>query len=659
MSRTIANTITTGVSLASGDNPLTITATGRVSAANTYAIFAEHTLTAGWTVSNFGTIVETGSDAAVRLQSYVHPDSFTNQSGGLITSTYTGVQIDNGGVLINQVNATISSTSSNSYASAISMLDTGTVINSGLLRASYLAIYEKTGGSVTNFSTGTINGGGGVYLKAPGTVTNAGTIIGSKAQYGAVDFASNAASNRLIVDPGAVFSGKIISQANSTNVIELAAGSGAGSLSGFDGSGITNFATLQFDAGTDWTVTGNTAASGLGSIAITGFTIGDTIDLTGFVAVSKTFANNALVLTNASNAHATLHIQGDLSSGNFGLTNPGGNSTALVGKLACFAEGTAIATPDGHCPIEALQPGDLVRTASGDARPVRWVGFRALDLTGHPAPEQAQPIRIAAGAFADNVPSRDLLLSPDHAVLRDGLLIPVKLLRNDASIARETDCRRVTYYHVELDTHDILLAEGLAAESYIDTGNRGIFQNADGPLNLHPAFDDAQAQREAASCAPFAADPARVEPIWHALAARAAAGGLAMPDTSPHLRLIAACQTIQPFSQTATCAAFLLPASTGPVRLISSGSIQPWIDDPRSLGVAVTKLTLRSGSAVETLALDHPSLGNGWWDPERDGERMWRWTDGDATIALNIDRAAVLEVQFAVTAPARHALLVA
>ena len=74
MSRTIANTITTGVSLASGDNPLTITATGRVSAANTYAIFAEHTLTAGWTVSNFGTIVETGSDAAVRLQSYVHPD---------------------------------------------------------------------------------------------------------------------------------------------------------------------------------------------------------------------------------------------------------------------------------------------------------------------------------------------------------------------------------------------------------------------------------------------------------------------------------------------------------------------------------------------------------------------------------------------------------
>jgi hypothetical protein len=655
MSRTISNT-TTGVTLTSGNNPLTITSTGQITDSGHDAIYGG-TLASGWTISNFGTVTEGNGTAAIYLHAMGGFDSVTNQSGGLIKSANIGVQIRDNGVLVNMANASIIST--NTGESAAAYVAEGTILNSGLLQAGNIAAYIFAGGSVTNFSTGTINGAGGVYLKAPGTITNAGTIIGSNAQYGAVDFDSNAASNRLIVDPGAVFSGNIISLANSTNVIELAAGSGAGTLSGFDGTTITNFGTLQFDTGADWTVTGNAAASGLGSIAITGFTIGDTIDLTGFVAVSKTFANNALVLTDASNAHATLHIQGDLSSSNFGLTNPGGNSTALIAKLACFAEGTAIATPDGHCPVEALKPGDLVRTTSGDARPVRWVGFRALDLTRHPAPELAQPIRIAAGAFADTVPSRDLRLSPDHAVLLDGLLIPVKLLRNDASIARETDCLRVTYYHVELDTHDVLLAEGLAAESYLDTGNRFIFQNAGVPLDLHPAFDDAQAEREATSCAPFAADPARVEPIWQALAARAEANGLAIPGAAPSIRLIAAGRIIQPLSQTATAAAFPLPAVAGPVRLVSSASVQPWIDDPRGLGIAVTRLTLRTGSTVETLPLDHPSLSDGWWNPERDGERMWRWTDGDAAIALNIDRAAVLEVQFADTAPIRHARLVA
>ena len=227
------------------------------------------------------------------------------------------------------------------------------------------------------------------------------------------------------------------------------------------------------------------------------------------------------MLTDASNAHATLHIQGNFGSGNFVLSSDGGTGTALTTQLACFVEGTAIATPAGPVPVETLKSGDLVQTASGNVRPVRWFGYRALNLARHPEPECAQPIRITAGAFADNVPARDLRLSPDHAVLLDGMLIPVKLLRNDATIVRETGCRAVTYFHVELDTHDILLAEGLAAESYIDTGNRGIFQNAGSSVDLHPAFDDAQAQREVASCAPFVWDAAIVQPVWRRLALRA------------------------------------------------------------------------------------------------------------------------------------------
>jgi hypothetical protein len=661
MSLTIANMGSVGITLSPDDNPVSITATGGITAATGYAVYGYTTGTIPWTVANAGTIVDgDGTAAAVRLKTtnYGINNSFTNQSGGLITATHNGVVINGSGVIINQANATITSTDPG-LASAVYIAGIGTIVNSGLLQAENIGAYELGGGSVTNLSTGTILGAGGVYLEASGTVTNAGTIIGTNAAYGAVRFDSNAGSSRLIVDPGAVFTGNIISRANSTNVIELASGSGAGTLSGFDGNGITNFAGLQFDTGADWTVKGSSAASGLGSIAITGFTIGDTIDLTGFAAVSETFANNALVLTDASNAHTTLHIQGSFSSSNFVVASYGGSGTALTAKLACFAEGTTIATPTGHCPVETLKAGDLVQTVSGDARPVRWIGFRALDLTRHPAPERAQPIRIIAGAFADNIPSRDLRLSPDHAVLLDGALIPVKLLRNDASIVRDADCRSVVYYHVELDTHDVLLAEGLAAESYLDTGNRGIFQNADVPLDLHPTFDAAQAQREGASCAPFVTDPGRVEPLWRALAARATAGGLTVADTSPSHCLIAAGGMIRPISQTVRCIAFLLPAGTDHVRLVSSDFIQPWVDDPRSLAVAVTRLTLRGGSSVETLPLDHPSLSDGWWEPEHDGDRMWRWTNGDAAISLSIGRPTVLEVHLADTTPIRHSLLAA
>ena len=662
MSRTISTTLSAGITLSSGDNPVSITATGRITASTGDAVYGYTSGSTPWTVANAGTIVsQDPSGGAVYLAT---PNTginttFTNQSGGLITALQTGVDLNSSGVIVNQANATITSTTTG-LASAVYIGGTGTIINAGLLKAGNVAAYERLGGSVTNLATGTIAGAGGIYLNGPGTVTNAGTIIGTDTRYGAILFHSSTGSSRLIVDPGAVFTGEIISRANSSNVIELASGSSAGTLSGFDGSGITNFAGLQFDTGADWTVTGSGAPSGLGSIAITGFTIGDTIDLTGFVAVSKTFANNTLVLTNASNAHTTLHIQGSFSSGNFAVASYGGSGTALTAKLACFAEGTTIATPTGHCPVEALKAGDLVQTVSGAARPVRWIGFRALDLTGHPAPERAQPIRITAGAFADNIPSRDLLLSPDHAVLLDGVLIPVKLLRNDASIVREADCRSVVYYHVELDTHDVLLAEGLAAESYLDTGNRGIFQNADIPLDLHPTFDESQAQREGASCAPFVTDPGRVEPLWHALAARATAvGGLAVLDTSPSHCLIAAGRMIGPISQTAHCLAFLLPAGTDHVRLVSFNFTQPWIDDPRCLALAVTRLTLRAGSSVETLPLDHPGLSDGWWEPERDGERMWRWTNGDAAISLDIGGPTILEVQLADTAPIRHSLLVA
>ncbi len=143
--------------------------------------------------------------------------------------------------------------------------------------------------------------------------------------------------------------------------------------------------------------------------------------------------------------------------------------------------------------------GDLVQTASGGVRPIVWIGDRLLECRRHPRPDAVLPIRIAAGAFAPGIPSRDLLLSPDHAVFAAGCLVPVKYLVNGHSVA-QTRRRRVHYFHIELDRHDIVLADGLAAESFLDTGNRAMFAGQ-GVLALHPDFT-AQAW-EAQGCAPL------------------------------------------------------------------------------------------------------------------------------------------------------------
>jgi ELWxxDGT repeat protein len=174
--------------------------------------------------------------------------------------------------------------------------------------------------------------------------------------------------------------------------------------------------------------------------------------------------------------------------------------TKLVDTLPCFVAGTLIATPRGEVPVEHIAIGDLVTTQVGAMRPVRWIGHRHIDLTRHPMPEQAQPIRICAGAFAADAPARDLFLSPDHAVYASDVLIPIKHLINGCTIAQEPR-DEVTYFHIELEQHDVLLAEGLPTESYLDTGDRSNFENGGGPVRLYP--DHSARMWEAKGCAPL------------------------------------------------------------------------------------------------------------------------------------------------------------
>ena len=143
----------------------------------------------------------------------------------------------------------------------------------------------------------------------------------------------------------------------------------------------------------------------------------------------------------------------------------------------CFLSGTAIATPAGATPVDTLAIGDLVLTADGRAAPVRWVGVQTV-VTLFADPLRSLPIRIAAGALGEGLPVRDLCVSPDHALFLDGVLVQAGALVNGTTIVRETAMpERFAYFHVELDDHALILAEGVPAETFLDTVTRRRFDN--------------------------------------------------------------------------------------------------------------------------------------------------------------------------------------
>jgi Hint domain len=153
----------------------------------------------------------------------------------------------------------------------------------------------------------------------------------------------------------------------------------------------------------------------------------------------------------------------------FGLT--------IFAAPSCFARGTSLLTPSGPRLVEDLADGDLVLTASGQAQPVQWAGRSHVQCSSHRQPGRVMPVRVAAGAFGPGLPERDLFLSPEHAVFHGDAMIPVHCLVNGATI-RQVPVDSIVYYHVELARHDVLFAEGLPTESYLETGNRSAMARA-------------------------------------------------------------------------------------------------------------------------------------------------------------------------------------
>ncbi len=191
-------------------------------------------------------------------------------------------------------------------------------------------------------------------------------------------------------------------------------------------------------------------------------------------------APNGPVSDDAYNAASSPGVINAVSANDLTLMN------VLGYDLSCFFAGTHVRTPHGETTIEALSRGDLVVTTEGRSAPVVWIGRRAI-CTAFADPLRVLPIRIKANALGDQVPSRDLLLSPDHAILIDEMLVQAGALVNGSTIVRETNVPETfTYYHIELDDHSLILAENTPAETFIDNVERLGFDNWDEHAALYP-----------------------------------------------------------------------------------------------------------------------------------------------------------------------------
>jgi len=153
--------------------------------------------------------------------------------------------------------------------------------------------------------------------------------------------------------------------------------------------------------------------------------------------------------------------------------SPGGSQPP-----ACFCTGTRILTTRGAVTVEQLRTGDRVVTHTGGVMRVRWVGRSTIDPRGAD-PLHVMPVRIMAGALDANVPVRDLLVSPCHAILAGGVLVQAAALVNGVTVVREQSLPGNMYWHIELDTHAVLLANGAPAESFLADANSYGFDNWD------------------------------------------------------------------------------------------------------------------------------------------------------------------------------------
>ena len=394
------------------------------------------------------------------------------------------------------------------------------------------------GGTLTNNGTVSATGSGSTLAIQDTLFNNAGTLVAGDGDAVSVSAGFSNTGTVGISGAGTLTLGTTSNSLLSNNGTISIASAGTfvadGSLAG---SGVLTLASFGV---ADMYNTGNTTIflDGRGEMVmeepmtftgtIAGFQHGDKIDLVATPVTNVSYTpdpaqpsnGGVLTLKNGTTVEAALNLEGNYTELTFGYMTDGTGNDVTVG---CFAAGANILTTTGEIPVEALREGDLLPVHSRpEPMAIVWIGRRHVNCLRHPNPAGVCPVRVAAHAVAPGQPRRELYLSPDHAVFVDGVLIPIRHLINGTTI-RQVPKDEVAYYHIELEQHDVLLADGLPCESYLDRGDRRDFGNVGEAIAPHPDFSsmprDVAMMWEARGYAPLVVTGPRLDAVRRRLRA--------------------------------------------------------------------------------------------------------------------------------------------
>ena len=295
----------------------------------------------------------------------------------------------------------------------------------------------------------------------------------------------------------------------------------------------------------------------------------------------------------------------------------------------CSLRGSRIATPTGEVPVERLEAGDVILTFRGEARNVVWIGTGQVIATPGRR-NAATPVIVRKGALAENVPNHDLHITKAHGLYFDGALIPAEFLVNHRSILWDDKTQVVTLYHVELGTHDILIANGAPAETYRDDGNRWLFQNVNTGWHLP----------RQPSCVPVVTGGPFVDAVWaHLLDRSGPRPGFQLTD-DPDLHLMINGRRVDAATKRDKQYMFRLPPGLNSISIRSREAVPAELGlarDSRSLGVAVKRIQISQGARLVLIEASNDLLVNGFHDYELDAQL--RWTTGDAELPASLTPA--------------------
>jgi autotransporter-associated beta strand protein len=383
-------------------------------------------------------------------------------------------------------------------------------------------------------------GAGSLIIAGAGTVALTGDNSftgGTTVESGTLLIDGSTANSAVTVDSGGTFGGTGTAGAVT---VEKGGAFAPGDPSTFTVASLTLNSGAAFDEQIGGTALGTGGAGGYDQTVVeSGGTItlaGATLDVSLVNGFTPSVGNAFTIINNETGNPVSGTFAGLAQGATFEADNTwfqisydgGASNDVTVTDVACYCAGTLVRTPCGNKRVEKLQIGDELMTASGAGRPIKWIGRRSYLGRFVMGRKDILPVCIKAGALADNVPKRDLWISPNHAMYLDGVLIEAKDLVNGVSVVQAESVKQVEYFHIELESHDVIIAEGALSESFIDDDSRGMFHNAHEYRVMYPK--DA-ATAIARYCAPRLDEGYELDTIRRRIALRA--GLTSNEETTP------------------------------------------------------------------------------------------------------------------------------